>query len=455
MKRHKATVICATLSSLVGASAWGSGFYLLEQNASGLGRAYAGTAAIADDASTLFFNPAGLARLKGVQISAAVSAINVDTRFHDSGSMAALGQPLGSEGGNAGGLAAIPAVYLSVPISDSLTAGLGVNAPFGLKTDYDAGWMGRFQGLHSEVTAINVNPALAWAPNEHMSFAIGLNYQRMDATLTNAVNYSAVVYQGALQAGFNALQAAQLVGAAGPLEGTARVKGDDSAWGFNLGALFDIGDTTRVGLAYRSRVKYDVGGNAEFAAPTTAVPAAALIIAGASAGPLANGPVGLDLKLPDTATASLVQQLGDRTVLSFDIAWTGWSSVPELRIVRDSGTTLSVTPEDWKDTWRFAVGGDYKLNSSWTLRGGLGYDQAPVPDVTRTPRMPDSDRTWIALGAGWDPTDALHLDLGYAHLFAKSASLDQAAGSAAAYGLLAGTQKTRIDIFAAQLNYKF
>lgn len=455
MRLHKATVICATLSSLVGASAWGSGFYLLEQNASGLGRAYAGSAAIADDASTIFFNPAGLARLEGVQISAAVSAINVDTRFHDAGSVAALGQPLGSAGGNAGGLAAIPAVYLSVPISPALTAGLGINAPFGLKTDYDTGWMGRYQGLRSEVQAINVNPALAWAPNERMSFAIGLNYQRMDATLTNAVNYSAVVYQGALQAGLNALQAAQLLGAAGPLEGAARVKGDDSGWGFNVGALFDIGSTTRVGLAYRSRLKYDVKGNAEFAAPATAVPTAALIIAGASAGQLANGPVSLDLQLPDTATVSLVQQLGDRGMLSFDVAWTGWSSVPELRIVRDSGTTLSVTPEDWKDSWRFAIGGDYRLNASWTLRGGLGYDQAPVPDVTRTPRMPDADRTWIALGAGWDPTEALHLDLGYAHLFVKNASLDQAAGSAAAYGLLAGTQKTRIDIFAAQLNYKF
>ncbi|MCC7461828.1 MAG: outer membrane protein transport protein [Gammaproteobacteria bacterium] len=461
----------AVLGVLAGANAWGSGFYLLEQNASGLGRAFAGTAAIADDASTVFFNPAGLARLPELQLVVAASAINVNTRFHDAGSTAALGQPLGHSGGNAGGLSAVPALYLSVPFAGSFTFGLGVNAPYGLKTEYDSGWAGRFQGMRSEVKTINVNPTLAWAPTPHVSIGIGLNYQRLQATLTNAVNYSAVVYSGAyssayataLQQGATPAQAAQAAAAAagallqatGPLEGTARIEGDDTAWAFNVGALFDVGEATRVGLAYRSAVKYGVGGDVDFGAPTTAVPNAALIIQVASGSVLADGPVGLDLKLPDTATASLVQKVSERLTLSFDAAWTGWSSVPELRIVRTSGTVLSTTPEHWQDAWRFALGGDLQLSSSWTVRAGVAFDQAPVPDSTRTPRLPDGDRTWIALGAAWNPSDAVRVDVGYAHLFVKGAPLNQDGGSAPSYGVLVGEQKTKIDILAAQFRVRF
>ena len=471
MKLRNAAIGCAVAGTLASASAWGSGFYLLEQNASGLGRAFAGTAAIADDASTIFFNPAGLARLEGLRVSAAASAINVNTRFGNSGSVAALGQPLGGSGGNAGGLATVPAMYLSVPFAGSWTFGLGVNAPFGLKTDYDAGWIGRFQALRSEVKTINVNPTLAWAPTPQVSFGIGLNYQRLQATLTSAVNYSAVVYSGAyssayaaaLQQGATPTQAAAaaagaagaLLQAAGPLEGTTRIEGDDTAWAFNLGALFDVGEATRIGMAYRSAVKYDVGGDVSFQAPSSAVPTAALIIQVASGSVLADGPVGLDLKLPDTATASLVQKVGERVTLSFDAAWTGWSSVPELEIVRASGTVLSNTPEDWEDTWRFALGGDLRVSDRWTLRAGVAFDQAPVPDSTRTPRLPDNDRTWIALGAGWSPSDAVRVDVGYAHLFVKDAPLDQNGGSAPSYAVLVGDQKTRIDILAAQFSMKF
>lgn len=490
MKLRNAGAACALLGTFASASAWASGFYLLEQNASGLGRAFAGTAAIADDATTVFFNPAGLARLKDVQVAAAVSGVNVNTRFHDSGSsLPALGQPLGGEGGNAGGLSIVPAVYLSVPLTDSLTFGVGLNAPFGLKTDYDAGWIGRFQALRSEVKTINVNPTLAWAPNERMSFGVGVSYQRIKAELSNAVNYDAVVYSGvygsvyaaALAAGLTPAQAAAaanaqaggLVALAPGLEGTVRVKGDDTAWGFNVGALFDIGESTRLGLAYRSQIKYGISGDVKFVAPSTAglpvvyppgapvppgVPVQGTvqtIFAAAAGGPLANGPVGLDLKLPDTATASLVQKVGERATLSFDAAWTGWSSVPELQIVRSGGAVLSTTPEKWKDTWRFALGGDCKVAADWTVRAGVAYDQGPVPDSTRTPRLPDNDRTWLALGAGWSPTSSVHVDLGYAHLFVKNAALNQSAGSAPTYGVLLGTQKTQIDIVAAQLSVKF
>lgn len=108
-----------------------------------------------------------------------------------------------------------------------------------------------------------------------------------------------------------------------------------------------------------------------------------------------------------------------------DVAWTDWSSVQELRIVRDSGATASVTPERWSDTWRFALGATYAMNDRVTLRAGVALDETPVPDDTRTPRLPDSDRTWVAIGAHWEISPALLMDFGYAHLFSDTVSLDQ------------------------------
>jgi len=138
-----------------------------------------------------------------------------------------------------------------------------------------------------------------------------------------------------------------------------------------------------------------------------------------------------------------------------DVAWTGWSTVQELRVMRDSGTTVSVTPERWRDVLRYALGASYELNPRLTLSAGTAYDNTPVPDATRTPRLPDSDRIWVTTGAHWQPTDSLLVDFGYAHLFSKTVPLNQNAGSTAASGMLVGEQESDIDIVSAQLIYRF
>jgi long-chain fatty acid transport protein len=170
---------------------------------------------------------------------------------------------------------------------------------------------------------------------------------------------------------------------------------------------------------------------------------------------LSSGPVQVDLDLPDITTLSLQQQFGEKFALLADVAWTEWSSIPELRIVRDSGTTVSVTPEQWRDTWRFALGGTYAMNERLTLRAGVAFDETPVPDETRTPRLPDTDRTWVAIGARWQPSPSLLLDFGYAHLFSDTVPLDQDAGNAAASALINGDQHSDIDIVSAQVVYRF
>ena len=438
-----------------------SGFALLEQSASRLGAAFAGTAVAADDATTLFFNPAGLSHLQRPEAIVVASGIEITSEFNDEASQAALGQPPGHNGGDAGGWNFVPSAYVAAPLNDRLAIGLGVNAPFGLKTDYEPGWIGRFQALKSEIRTINVNPSLSWRVNDAFSIGVGVSYQRLDAELTNAVNYTAVVAQGVQQL----VALGQLPAAAAPgviaanagLEGGARVEGDDDSWGFNIGLLFDLSDTTRLGVSYRSKIEYEVQGAVSFGPPVVTHPIGSAIVTRASAagGPLSNGPASVDIELPDIATISLRQQIGKNFTLLADVGWTGWSTIRELRVVRDTGETVSVTPENWEDAWRFAVGGAYEASDKLTLRAGIAYDESAVPDSTRTPRLPDTNRTWVAVGVRWTPRDSLVLDVGYAHLFSDDVPLNQNAGSTATSGFLIGEQESDIDIVSTQLIYRF
>jgi long-chain fatty acid transport protein len=461
-RRTHGWLIPATGSlTLIPTLAGASGFALLEQSASRLGTAYAGTAAAADDATTVFFNPAGMTSLRETEAVLSASGIEITSEFRNDSSVPAFAQPLGDEGGDAGDWNFVPAAYFVLPVGDDLAFGVGVNAPFGLKLIYGNGWIGRFQGLRNDIKTLNVNPSVAWRINERISIGAGIDYQRIDAELTNDVNYSAVIAQGVQQlvaAGqLPPATGAAVIAANAGLSGLARVEGDDDAWGFNVGALFDLSDNTRLGVAYRSSIDYTVGGSLEFAAPPGADPIASGIIAAASApgAPLSSGAVSVALELPDSATLSLQHRFTQQFALLADVAWTGWSSVQELRIVRDSGATASLTPEQWNDTWRFALGAEYAMNDRITLRAGVALDETPVPDDTRTPRLPDSDRTWVAIGAHWEISPALLMDFGYAHLFSETVSLDQDAGNVAASALLNGRQHSDVDIVSAQLAYRF
>ena len=246
------------------------------------------------------------------------SGIEIGSEFRNDSSVAAFAQPLGGNGGDAGDWNFVPAAYFVLPVGDDLAFGIGVNAPFGLKLVYDDGWIGRFQALHNEIKTLNFNPSVAWRIGERISLGAGIDYQRLDAELTNDVNYSAVIAQGVQQL----VAAGQLPPATGAAviaanagrTGLARVRGDDDAWGFNVGALFDLSDDTRVGVSYRSSVDYTVGGSIAFAAPPGADPIASGIIAAASApgAPLSSGAVSVDLELPDSATLSLQHRVSKR-----------------------------------------------------------------------------------------------------------------------------------------------
>lgn len=393
---------CLTLGlALIGFSGLvhAAGFALVEQNASGLGNAYAGQAAVAADASTIFFNPAGMTLLPDRQLVVAGHLIKPQAEFSGSSNIG------GGNGGDAGGLAVVPNGYFVYRLTPEVHVGIGMNAPFGLKTEYDSTWAGRTQAVKSELKTVNLNPSIAWKANESLSLGAGLSIQYAQATLTNQTG-----------------------------GGLLTVKGDNYSWGFNLGALWQLSDATRIGLAYRSEVDQKLEGTAEFSVVTAL-----------------NTPVTASVTLPDSASLSLVHQLNPRLELLADMTWTGWSDFDELRIVRAAGTTLGVTPENWNDSYRYSVGANYRLNDKVILRSGVAYDETPVSDAFRTARIPDESRTWLSFGAQYRLSSKSTIDVGYAHLFVEDARINKTESGVT----LAGTYEASVDILSAQLTHNF
>jgi long-chain fatty acid transport protein len=443
--------------------ALGSAFALQEQNASGLGHAYAGGAAAAEDVSTIFYNPAGLVRLATTQVVVSGNVICPSAKFSDNGSQAALGQPLGGTGGDAGSCAVVPNVYLGVPFTDKWSFGIGVNVPFGLKTEYDSDWLGRFQAIESKLDTINVNPVLSFEPTKNLTVGGGFSWQRVKATLTSNVNYTALFAQGVSGLVANGTippsAAPTLIASAAGLQSNDKVTGDDSGWGWNVGVLWQATPNTRIGAAYRSSIQYTVSGSVNFNNPTavgplppTLAPVGALLVNGVNA-QLANGDVTLRLKMPENANVSIFSTLNDRWDLMADLQYTGWSSIQQLQIVRSTGSVLQTVPENFRNTWRGSIGANYRYDNNWTLRGGVAYDQSPVNNTDRTPRLPDSDRTWLAFGAQYRFSPNWALDMGYAYIWVKNGSINQNEGSTAANGLVSGSYKNNVNIVGLQVTY--
>lgn len=416
-----------------------AGFALIEQNASGLGNAYAGQAAIAEDASTIYFNPAGLTYQSGKEAVVVLHAIKPSAKFSDGGSLAASGlNALGGEGGDAGSLAPVPNMFLAMDLSPSIRMGLGVSAPFGLKTEYDQTWAGRFQAVESDLKTLNINPTLAFKLNDAWSLGMGLDLQRIEATLSNMANYSAFI---AFASG-NVLLLPSL-------EGLATVQGDDWGWGGNLGAIFSPSPDLRLGASYRSRINYTLEGDVRFAGvPTTGNGA----IDAALAAQFANGGVTAKVTMPDTLALSLFKRVNSNWDLLADATWTNWSVFDTLAVNRSSGALLSSTAENWDDTWRYSLGANYHANRNLTWRFGLALDQSPVPNANRTARIPDEERTWVSVGGQYRYAENSMLDFGYAHLFIKDASINQ---SAAGAGTLLGSYDNHVDILSVQYTRRF
>lgn len=393
------TGLCA--ATLLPADADAAGFALKEQSAAAQGNSFAGATAGAEDVTYMFFNPAGLTRQEGHQAAVVLSYITPSAETNDAVYV------FGGSGVQDGGESAlVPAAYFMWSISPDLKLGLGINAPFGLKTEYDPTWAGRAYAIESDLKTINVNPTVAYRLNEMISIGAGLQIQYADVTLSQDVNPA-----GALVIG--------------------EVTGDDWGVGATLGVLVEFSESTRFGLGYRSQISHTLEG--EFTSGGVLVDTATA-----------------DLTTPDQVTAGLYHDINDQFAVMAEVGWTNWSTFDEIRVVGDTLGVLSVTPEDWNNVWFGAVGVTWKASEYLSIRGGVAYDQSPVPNATRTPRIPGEDRTWLSLGVNYAPTPNFSIDAGYTHIFVDDSTVDQTA-----LGPFTATFENSVDILTVQGTFRF
>jgi long-chain fatty acid transport protein len=420
--KHTKLAIALALG-LASGYASAAGFQLLEQNASGLGNAYAGSAAVVDNASTIFFNPAGMTQLKEREFSAGLSLISPSFKFSNSGSNVGFLAGTGN-GSDAGSLAAVPNAYLSWALNKDLYVGVGLSAPFGLKTDYGNSWVGAAQARSFSVETLNLNPSIAYRVNDAVSVGGGVSYQHLDAKYKRT---AAVVSANAVAS-----------------EVTASLASD--AWGWNVGGLFTVSPATKVGVSYRSTVSHEATGSIVVTGP-------------ASAGPGVTSGTKASLKLPDTAVLSATHELNNQWQLLGDVSWTGWSSIPKLDLVRTSGVLNGATAQtldtDFRDTYRVAVGANYQYRPDLKLKFGLAFDQTPVKgESTRLVSLPDADRTQISTGAQWALAGGSTLDVGVAYLMFADSNINNNQ-FATGRGIVKGSYTGNVVLLGVQYSMPF
>lgn len=415
LKTGLAVAITATSSY-----GFASGFALNEQSISGMGTSFAGRSSSADDASTVFGNPAGMTRLKRDEVYVGAAAIYAKSDISHATANSAFGPVAGSNDGDMVPVTGVPMGYYVKPLDDKVAFGLGIYVPFGLMTDYESGYQGRYYADKSYVRVITVQPTLSYRFNDKLSVGFGPTFNHIEGELSSSLN-------------------------AGTEDGKVKVKGDDTAVGFNVGVLYEFTPQTRLGMTYHSRVKYELEGDTQ------------VRVGGALAGLAGKYDASLDLTTPESVDLSLTHELDDRWTLYLGSTWTRWSRFKEIRIENETSTlppplATIVEEQNWHDTWAHAIGLSYKLNPQWTLRTGVAVDQSPTNNVDRSPRVPSGDRTIFSVGAGWSPNQDMTIDLAYSYLQEESVDVNHASATRGTYR---ARYKNSAHGLGASLSYRF
>ncbi|MFJ4373690.1 OmpP1/FadL family transporter [Pseudomonas japonica] len=420
----KFTLVKSTLTlavALASSNLLASGFALNEQSISGMGTGFAGRSSSADDASTVYGNPAGMSRLKREQVTVGGAAVIAKTDLKH-----ARGTFGGSNDGDMVPVVGVPMGYYVKPIDEHWSVGFGMYVPFGLITDYETGFAGRYFGSKSEVQVVTFQPTVSYAFNDVVSIGFGPTINHI---------------KGSLQS--NALNAGSL----GRNDGQVKISGDDTAVGYNIGILVQPTEHTRLGLTYHSMVDYKLEGDTK--------------IQGTGFGPFNGGKydASLNIKTPESVDFSITHELDDQWTLYAGSTWTRWSRLEAITVknegvpapLRANLGTIS-EEQNWHDTWAHAIGASYKVNKEWVLRTGFTVDQSPTNNVNRSPRIPTGDRKIFSIGAGWSPTDDMTIDLAYSYLWEEDTKVNLRDPSKGAYS---ATYENSAHGLGASLTYRF
>ncbi|WP_043310633.1 OmpP1/FadL family transporter [Pseudomonas sp. ML96] len=542
--------------SLALASPYGlaSGYHFGSQSVSAQGTAHANGAEAADP-STIFYNPAGLARLKGTQVTGGLTTLFPDGEYEDKGTTDMFGNPTGEGDGDAGSFlpdaAAAPNFYASKQLNDQFTIGFGMFTPFGAKLDYEEDWSGRYGIQSASLETVNLNPSLAFRLNEHHSFGLGVSAQYIKSIQRGAADVKGASRQLAGQfvdANYSNTFLASVLGQFDPFglvipseisscspglardefvdcvasnfadnvqgDGYFRAKGDDWGFGWNVGYLWEPTESTRFGVAYRSRIKHTLKGETKwsFADVQGTVPDPSTDLTGvlpgipdlaalgqvlnrdnwinpgsfAAARLHPNSDGSSSIETPESLSFNAFHQLNSKIALMADVTFTRHSRLDTIGVAIDqvpgypyfNGVTegdLNVK-QDWNDTYKIAVGMNYQYSDRLLLRTGMAYDKTPVPSSSyRHPGFPDADRYWLSFGANYQLYEDTALDFAYSFVQFDSGEMDYtdgcspagwAPGSGGPYvdsgvrctgngGNFKGEYKTRIHFLGLALTHTF
>lgn len=430
--------------ALAAGNAQASGFQIRENSVKNMGRAFSGMAISRDDASAVSNNPAAMSQFEQSAVRVDSSVVNLTADFKGS-ARTAVGTPVtGGNGGDPGAPALVPAIAAVFPMSgalDRLTFGVSVDAPFGLKTEYDPAWMGRYNAIKSDVKIVDLNFSTAVAITDRFSVGMGLIYQRADVTLSNAIDFGTAICASG--------NPANCFNPAFPFrpqqnDGTVSVSGSDSGLGWRVGALLRPNDKVSIGISHRSEIDHDLRGNADFT-----VPASVAAVTGTT---YRDGPITAPLTTPSVTTVSVQYDISPAFRMMLDYQGTDWHSLQAVRIYRNGGGVLGNEPFNWKDTDFWSLGGEFDLSPALTLRAGVARDESPTNDTFRTPRLPDNNRRLYSLGMTWNVSEALSVDAAYTRVTIDNPTVNATSSSGSR---ITGTYNGHADLFGVAAQFKF
>lgn len=417
---------------LAGAQAGGYGVGYESVVATSL--AGAGGGAAAGDASTSYFNPAGMMLLDRTQLTTGAHLIIPEIEFTNRGTRSRNGVLVpGNNGGDGGEDAAVPHLYGVWAVKPNTRLGLSINSPYGLVTSWDGGFVGRYNEITTSLKTFNVNPSVAFQLSPQLSFGMGASAVYGRARLSQGIDFGAALGLG------DTTQ-----------DGAGEINVDDISYGFNFGAMYQFKPDSRIGVAYRSQVKFDFEGDVTFQVPAAA--RAALNGAGLPRG-FRDGGASVTLPLPEQISISGYHRLNSKWAFMGDVTWTQWSEFDQLRINFDETQTSSnVINTRWNNTLRYAAGATYEWSPKIQLRAGAHYDDSPIDANFRGVGVPDTDRIATGIGAGYKLNDRTSIDFAYQHLFFKGGVAVQQNG---ANSRVNGQIESKADILGLGVTVKF
>jgi long-chain fatty acid transport protein len=501
--KHR-VLVAAISAAVVAPTAMASGYKLNEQGAAGAGNAYAGRAAVVEDASIVFYNPAGMVKLKRPELTVGASYIDATGSFDLDSYTNGAGKTYNSlenspysDGGDFIPSAMVPYAYFAMPINEKFAAGFGVFAPFGTNTDYSDDFVGGGFADETQLTSIEFQPAVAYRLNDQISLGFGLDITYMKGLLSKQVD--TIPYNEQLKflnggenpahagLGFAELTDPQWASNEG-FNNHYEVSGDDWQLGYNLSMMWDINSDITLGVAYRSEMEFKLKGDSEFAQsagvfgltksptdiPSTSVEAGDYIIAPVDGvtGSVPKQGSEVPITTPQSLTVSYAQQLTSKLQLVAGATWTQWSVFKDFDVISSESELGKIEAlgglgngyighieENWHDTVAVAIGANYQLNDDWLLRTGYANDQSPVSNSYRTARVPDNDREWLSAGFNYRINQDLDVDFAFSYLFFEDTEVDEydrevSGEPKAGSPNLKGTYSMDALAYSLQVNYK-